>query len=604
MAIPLTINGATFEYPVNFDENWGIEATGWAQAVTNGMLQRAGGNFPLLADVNFGPNFGLLSAYFETRITNPASSGLVRLSKTDVIDWRNNANSADNILAVNSSDQLTYNGTIIGVATGVTSITGTVNEVIASASTGNITLSLPQPIATGSTPVFLGLTLTGPTASRALTLNGANVVATSTTTTTELGFVSGVTSSIQPQINALSSEIAALSPFAIPSGAMLDFAGTSAPSGWLLCDGSSYAASSFPTLFSAIGYTWGGTSTTPIARVQATIQNTTAANPNVISFGSSVTVGSLIVVMIQAALGTAGDIHVVSITDDVGNTYQAAPGAFNPDMSLGISTDIWYAKNSIASATTVTINYNATPIISAQTAAIEYSGADINNPVVSASTLQMTGSSAIGPILTTNDPHGLLITGLFKVSTNPTGVNSPWAVVPGDIAATFVDVVAPGSTGMFQAVFTPSSTDLYLSSGVSFRSNPTGSNFSVPDMRRRVGVGSGGSGTATIGNGVGATGGEETHTLTQTELSIALGTASSTVTDPGHPHNLSHTYANLVGGSASGGDDSPAAVGGTAITASSNTTGITVDTTITNSSGGNPHNVIQPSAIVLKIIKT
>jgi hypothetical protein len=41
---------------------------------------------------------------------------------------------------------------------GVSSITGTANEVIASASTGAITLSLPQAIATTSSPTFAGLT--------------------------------------------------------------------------------------------------------------------------------------------------------------------------------------------------------------------------------------------------------------------------------------------------------------------------------------------------------------------------------------------------------------------------------------------------------------
>lgn len=45
----------------------------------------------------------------------------------------------------------------------VTSITGTTNQVIASASTGAITLSLPQSIATSSTPTFAGLTLTSGT---------------------------------------------------------------------------------------------------------------------------------------------------------------------------------------------------------------------------------------------------------------------------------------------------------------------------------------------------------------------------------------------------------------------------------------------------------
>jgi hypothetical protein len=45
---------------------------------------------------------------------------------------------------------------------GVLSITGTANQVIASASTGAVTLSLPQSIAAASSPTFAGLTLTNP----------------------------------------------------------------------------------------------------------------------------------------------------------------------------------------------------------------------------------------------------------------------------------------------------------------------------------------------------------------------------------------------------------------------------------------------------------
>lgn len=45
---------------------------------------------------------------------------------------------------------------------GVQSITGTTNQVIASSPTGNVTLSLPQDIATGSSPTFSNLTLSSP----------------------------------------------------------------------------------------------------------------------------------------------------------------------------------------------------------------------------------------------------------------------------------------------------------------------------------------------------------------------------------------------------------------------------------------------------------
>ena len=44
-----------------------------------------------------------------------------------------------------------------------------------------------------------------------------------------------------------------------PTGAVLSFAGTVAPSGYLLCDGTSYGTADYPGLFGVIGYTYSGT---------------------------------------------------------------------------------------------------------------------------------------------------------------------------------------------------------------------------------------------------------------------------------------------------------------------------------------------------------
>jgi microcystin-dependent protein len=43
-----------------------------------------------------------------------------------------------------------------------------------------------------------------------------------------------------------------------PPGTVISFAGASTPSGYLLCDGSSYATNAYANLFVAIGYNWGG----------------------------------------------------------------------------------------------------------------------------------------------------------------------------------------------------------------------------------------------------------------------------------------------------------------------------------------------------------
>lgn len=45
---------------------------------------------------------------------------------------------------------------------------------------------------------------------------------------------------------------------AVPAGAIMDFAMAAAPTGWLACDGQSLAVASYPDLFNAIGYTYGG----------------------------------------------------------------------------------------------------------------------------------------------------------------------------------------------------------------------------------------------------------------------------------------------------------------------------------------------------------
>ena len=63
---------------------------------------------------------------------------------------------------------------------------------------------------------------------------------------------------------------------AIPSGTIIDFAGSTPPAGFLACNGNSYATATYPNLFAAIGYTWGGT----------------GANFNVPNLSRSVSMGS------------------------------------------------------------------------------------------------------------------------------------------------------------------------------------------------------------------------------------------------------------------------------------------------------------------------
>lgn len=43
----------------------------------------------------------------------------------------------------------------------------------------------------------------------------------------------------------------------LPAGTVIDFAGSTPPSGWLECDGSAVSRTTYATLFAAIGTTWG-----------------------------------------------------------------------------------------------------------------------------------------------------------------------------------------------------------------------------------------------------------------------------------------------------------------------------------------------------------
>lgn len=131
MSVSLVINGTTFAYPSQDDKNkWGTSATAWAQAVTTGMLQKAGGTFQLLAEVDFGTAFGIKALSYKSRTANVSSTGIVRLAKTDAISWRNNANSADLALSIDGSNQLLFNGVSLQPLASVTD-TSTIDLTLA-----------------------------------------------------------------------------------------------------------------------------------------------------------------------------------------------------------------------------------------------------------------------------------------------------------------------------------------------------------------------------------------------------------------------------------------------------------------------------------------
>lgn len=115
--------------------------------------------------------------------------------------------------------------------------------------------------------------------------------------------------------------------------------------------------------------------------------------------------------------------------------------------------------------------------------------------------------------------------------------------------------------------------------------------FGLPDSRRRVSVGSGGTGTATLDDTVGSTGGEEAHTLTADEAPVMSAASSGA-----HTHNITSSTSTSGTG---------AALAESSTADSNRSTGSSgAHTHTVNSGGGGSHNVMQPSYVVQKIIKT
>jgi microcystin-dependent protein len=160
-----------------------------------------------------------------------SSSAAIALSKLATL-------TASKVVVTNSSGVLTTSSvtsTELGYVAGATSnIQAQINAI---AGAGAITGAITTYVASNATP------------DRAIVSNAIGKLTTSGVSSTELGYVSGASSNLQAQINALA--------VSMPVGAVLDYAGTAAPTGFLLCYGQIVSRTTYSALFAAIGTTYG-----------------------------------------------------------------------------------------------------------------------------------------------------------------------------------------------------------------------------------------------------------------------------------------------------------------------------------------------------------
>ena len=275
-----------------------------------------------------------------------------------------------------------------GSASGtVTSIIGTANQVIASSSTGAVTLSLPQSIGISNSPTFTGLTLSGLSAAGVVVNNGSGVIATAAGT----GFLkmaAGVISFDNSAYITLAS-LSANTPLSYNSGTgafSIQVANTS-QNGYL----SSADWNTFNGKMSAITLTVTGSS------------------------GSATLVGSTLNIPTYTLAGLGG-ISLSSLSATSPLAYNSGTGAFsiqvaNTSQSGYLSSADWNTFNGKQAA------INGTGFVKASGTTLSYDNSTYLTTAVAASTyLPLAGGTLTGALSGTSASFSGLVT-----STNSTG---------------------------------------------------------------------------------------------------------------------------------------------------------------------------------------
>lgn len=125
MSTSVSFNGSSYTVPATGEEDWGgsTKVDGLLIALANNALSKAGGTFTLTAEVDFGGSAGLKALSYKSRGTNVSTTGIVRLANAESIGWRNNANGADLLLTVDSSDSLLFNSVALVSSSGSSTLT-------------------------------------------------------------------------------------------------------------------------------------------------------------------------------------------------------------------------------------------------------------------------------------------------------------------------------------------------------------------------------------------------------------------------------------------------------------------------------------------------
>src|SRR5438128_9988258 len=177
-----------------------------------------------------------------------------------------------------------------------------------------------------------------------------------------------------------------------------------------------------------------------------------ASGANAKAFASNNGAGNLLICGVFIEDNTA---TVSSITDSAGNTWTAC-AAINNNHGYGFGAQLFYAKNSIAGANTVTVTPSAG---SCTIAILEYSGADTGAPLDATANANAAGASSpsSGNITTTTSSE-LLIGWIVSNVSQTVGSGYVFEEQPAFNFFSYLEDKTSGAPGSYLADSTGSST--------------------------------------------------------------------------------------------------------------------------------------------------